>query len=75
MLLDNYDYETVRAEELSPGDFIWYSDKPHRILDVVTNEQTVSFTVISGGGMYGTAAFIRPNDEPQVKILNSEVLF
>lgn len=76
MLLDGYNYETVRADGLRSGDFIWYSDKPCRVLDVVTNGQTTSFTVISGGGMYdGTTAFIRPNDEPQIRILNLEVLF
>ena len=75
MLLDNYDYEIVRADKLGHGDFVWHSDKPCRILDVTTNEQTTSFTVISGGGMYGTEAFIRPNDEPQIKILNPGVLF
>lgn len=75
MLLDNYDYDVVRADELTTGDFTWYLDKPCRILDVTTNEQTTSFTVISGGDMYGSAGFIRPNDEPQVKILNPGVLF
>lgn len=75
MLLDSYDYETVRADALRPGDFTWYSDKPCRVLDAVVNEQTTSFTVISGGGMYGTGAFIRPNDEPQIRILNPGVLF
>lgn len=75
MLLDNYDYEIVRADGLRPEDFIWYLDRPCRIIEVTTNEETTSFTVISGGGMYGTVGFIRPNDEPQVKILNSGVLF
>ena len=75
MLPDSYDYDIVRADELMPGDFIWDLDKPCRVLDVTTNEQTTSFTVISGGGMYGTAGFNRPNDEPQIKILNPEVLF
>lgn len=75
MLLDNYDYEIVRADELRLEDFIWYLDKPCRIIEVATNEETTSFTVISGGGMYGTASFTRPNDEPQVKILNSGALF
>lgn len=75
MLLDSYDYDIVRADELMTGDFIWYSDKPCRVLDVTTNEQTTSFTVISDGGMYGTTGFIRPNDEPRVKILNPGVLF
>lgn len=75
MLLNNYDYEIVRADEFRLEDFIWYLDKPCRIIEVATNEETTSFTVISGGGMYGTASFIRPNDEPQVKILNSGVLF
>lgn len=75
MLLDSYDYDIVRADELMTGDFIWYSDKPCRVLDARINEQTTSFTVISGGGMYGTAGFTRPNDEPQVKILNPGVLF
>lgn len=75
MLLDNYDYEICRADELKSGDFIWYLDGPHRVLDVTTNEQTTGFTVISGSGMYGSAGFIRPNGEPQVKILNPGVLF
>lgn len=75
MLLDNYDYETVRADELKSGDFIWYLSKPCRVLNVMVNEQTTSFTVIVGCGMWGTTVFIRPNDEPQVKILNSGVLF
>ena len=75
MLLDNYDYETVRADELKSGDFIWYASRPCRINDVTINEQATSFTVISGGGMYGTVAFIRPNDEPQIRILNPGVLF
>lgn len=75
MLLDNYDYEIVRADELRLEDFIWYLDKSCRIIEVTTNEETTAFTVISGGGRYRTAGFIRPNDEPQVKILNSEVLF
>lgn len=75
MLLDNYDYEIVRADELRLEDFIWYLNKPCRIIEVATNEETTSFTVISRGGMYGTESFIRPNDEPWVKILNSGVLF
>ena len=75
MLLDSYDYETVRTDELKSGDFIWYLDKPSRVIEVTTNEETTSFTVISGGGMYGSASFIRPNGEPRVKILNSGVLF
>lgn len=75
MLLDNYDYEIIQADGLQPEDFIWYMDKPCRIIEVATNEQTTSFTVIFSGGMYRTASFIRPNDEPQIKILNSGVLF
>ena len=75
MLLDSYDYETIRADEIKPGDFIWDLDKPSRVIEVTTNRETTSFTVISGSGMYGSAGFIRPNDEPQVKILNPGVLF
>lgn len=75
MLLDSYDYETVRADELNPGDFIWYLDKPSRVIEVTTNDQTTSATVISGGGMYGTTAFIWTNGEPQIRILNPGVLF
>lgn len=75
MLLDSYDYETIRADEVKPGDFIWYLDKPNRVIEVTTNEETTTFTVISGDGMYGATSFIQPNGEPQVKILNSGVLF
>lgn len=75
MLLDSYDYETVRADELKPGDFIWYLSKPCRVLDVTTNERTTSFTVFVSCGMYGTAAFTRSSDEPQTRILNLGVLF
>lgn len=72
MLLDNYDYEVIRADELKPWDFIWYLSKPCRVLDVTVNEQTTSFTALVGCSMYGTAAFIQPNDEPQTRILNRE---
>lgn len=75
MLLDNYDHETVRVNELKSGDFIWYSDRPCRVLDVTVNEQTTPFTALVGCSMYGTAAFIQPNDEPQTRILNPGVLF
>ena len=75
MLLGTYDHETIRADELESGDFIWYSDKPCRIYDVTINEQTTSFTAIVGCGMYGTMAFMRPNAEPQIRILNPGVLF
>lgn len=75
MLSDNYDYETVRADEVKSGDFIWCLSKPCRVLDVTINEQTTSFTAIVGCGMYGTASFVRPNDEPQTRILNPGVLF
>ena len=75
MLLDNYSYETVRADELKSGDFIWYLGRPCRILDVTTNEQTTSFTVLVSCGMHGTTVFIRPNGEPQTRILNPGVLF
>lgn len=71
MLLDSHDHEIVRADGFQPENFIWYRDKPCRIIEVTTNEET---TVISGDSMYGTASFIRPNDEPQIKILNSGVL-
>lgn len=72
MTLDNYDYETVRADELNPGDFIWLVGRPCRVLDVTVNGKTTSFT---GIGMYSTTAFVRPSEEPQIRILNSGVLF
>lgn len=75
MLLDNYNYETVRADELRSGDYIWYLNRPCPIIDVRTNEQTTTFDTIASGDMYGTAAFNRPNDEPQIRILNPEALF
>lgn len=72
MTLDNYDYETVRADELNPGDFIWLVGRPCRILDVTVNGKTTSFTTITA---YSTTAFIRSSEEPQIRILNSGVLF
>lgn len=75
MPLNDYDYEIVRADGLEPGDFIWYVGRPCRIFDVSINERTTSFTAITGIGMYSSSTFVRPNDEPQVKILNSGVLF
>ena len=75
MTLDNYDYETVRADGLNPGDFIWLVGRPCRILDVTVNGKTTSFTAITGIGMYSTTAFVRSSEEPQIRILNSGVLF
>lgn len=75
MTLDNYDYETVRADEFNPGDFIWLVGQPCRVLDVTVNGKTTSFTAITGIGMYSTTAFVRSSEEPQIRILNSGVLF
>ena len=75
MLPGDYDYELCRTDELKSGDFIWYLGGPRRVFDVTTNEQTTSFTVISGSGIYGSTGFTRPNSEPQTRILNLGVLF
>ena len=75
MLLNDYDYEIVRADELEPGDFIWYAGRPCRVLDVTINEQTTCFTAITGIGMYSTSTFIRPNEELQIRILDPGRLF
>lgn len=75
MTLDNYDYETIRADELNPGDFIWLVGRPCRILDVTVNGKTTSFTAITGIGMYSTTAFVRSSEALQIRILNSGVLF
>lgn len=39
------------------------------------NGKITSFTAITGIGMYSTAAFVRSSEEPQIRILNSGVLF
>lgn len=74
MPLDSYDYETLRADELKSGDFIWYASRPCRVIDVTINESDTSFTAIVDYGMYGAITFIRPNDEPQIRLLNPGVL-
>ena len=75
MTLDNYDYETVRADEFNPGDFIWLVGRPCRVLDVTVNGKITSITAIKGIGMYSTTTVVWFNEEPQIRILNSGVLF